>query len=73
MDQLDASTYDWLITIASSAISGLAMFMAGLFLGWVCWANSRRLAMEAERELEARGRLLADVGTNDEQPGGGHA
>lgn len=58
---MDAATYDWMVTMGASATGAIVMFLLGLFLGFVCWGNSRKLAADRDRELEARERLLAGV------------
>ncbi len=42
MHEFSAQTYDTIVNLLSSALAGLAVFLLGLFMGWIFWKDHGR-------------------------------
>ncbi len=42
MQEFSPQTYDTIINLLSSAMAGLAVFLLGLFMGWLFWRDHGR-------------------------------
>ncbi|MEM1296664.1 MAG: hypothetical protein AAGH89_14950 [Verrucomicrobiota bacterium] len=45
MHEFSPQTYDAIINLLSSALAGLAVFLLGLFMGWLFWRDHGRRSL----------------------------